>query len=216
MSHRKVLPFLLILTALWLMACSGPQPAAPPTETLPPPMDSAADESSAEEQSMASGDESMSEEPAVNLVDRPAWQIIELRDAQIGETFTLADFEGRTVFVEPMATWCINCAAQLRRVADARQQLDSDQHVFIALSLETNLQDETLAAYAQRSGYEWHFAVMTPELLAALLQEFGSSVSSAPSTPHFVIRPDGSFTTLRTGAKSVEQIVSEMQTESGV
>ncbi|KPK07150.1 MAG: hypothetical protein AMJ56_13680, partial [Anaerolineae bacterium SG8_19] len=41
--------------------------------------------------------------------DRPAWQQLTLTNARTGETFTLADFGGQTVFVEPMATWCSNC-----------------------------------------------------------------------------------------------------------
>lgn len=35
------------------------------------------------------------------LADRPAWQQLALTDARSGQPFTLADFAGRTVFVEP-------------------------------------------------------------------------------------------------------------------
>ena len=33
-------------------------------------------------------------------------------DARTGQTFTLADLQGKTVYVEPMATWCTNCRQQ--------------------------------------------------------------------------------------------------------
>jgi hypothetical protein len=33
------------------------------------------------------------------------WRDIMLRNVQTGETFTLADFAGRTVYVHPMARW---------------------------------------------------------------------------------------------------------------
>ncbi len=55
---------------------------------------------------------------------------------------------------------------------------------------------------------------MSMDLLGQLSDNFGRPIRSAPNTPHFVIRPDGTFTSLSTGAKSVEQIVSEMQAES--
>lgn len=153
-------------------------------------------------------------EEVVTTVDRPAWQTIALTDARTGETFTLADFAGKTVFVEPMATWCGNCRAQLNRVKQARTQLNADDYVFIALSLETNLSDDELAAYTEREGFDWTFAVMSMDLLGQLSDEFGRPIRSAPNTPHFVIRPDGTFTSLSTGAKSIEQIVGEMQAES--
>jgi hypothetical protein len=36
---------------------------------------------------------------------RPDWLTLPLTNARTGETFTLADFAGKTVFVHPMATW---------------------------------------------------------------------------------------------------------------
>jgi hypothetical protein len=36
---------------------------------------------------------------------RPDWLTMPLTNARSGETFTLADFAGKTVFVHPMATW---------------------------------------------------------------------------------------------------------------
>lgn len=48
---------------------------------------------------------------AAQVLDRPAWFSLPLTDARTGETFTLGDFSGQLVFVEPMATWCANCRA---------------------------------------------------------------------------------------------------------
>jgi thiol-disulfide isomerase/thioredoxin len=154
-----------------------------------------------------SQDEMMDED---NMADMAAWQNIELTDASTGETFTLASFPGKTVFVEPMATWCTNCRQQLGNVREARAQLGDDV-VFIGLSLETNLANADLAQYQSDQGFDWTFAVMTPELLQGLADTFGRSITSAPSTPHFVIRSDGSYTDLVTGIDPVDQIVSQIQ-----
>lgn len=144
------------------------------------------------------------------MADVPDWQAIELTDVRSGETFTLASFSGKTVFVEPMATWCTNCRRQLSNVRDARAQLGDDV-IFIGLSLETTLSDADLAQYQSDQGFDWTFAVMTPEMLQGLADTFGRSITSAPSTPHFVIRPDGSYTELVTGIDPADQIVSQIQ-----
>jgi cytochrome oxidase Cu insertion factor (SCO1/SenC/PrrC family) len=138
----------------------------------------------------------------------PAWGQLALTNAVTGEPFTLADFSGKTVFVEPMATWCTNCRAQLDNVSQARAGLDPEQVVFVALSVETTISDGELAAYARDNGYDWVFAVMTPEMLAELANSFGRTVTNPPSTPHFIIRPDGSVTDLATGIKSPDEIAA--------
>ena len=57
-------------------------------------------------------------------------------------------------------------------------------------------------------------AVMPEELLAQLADEFGRSITSAPSTPHFIIRADGSYTELATGIHSAEEL-REMGPDAG-
>lgn len=143
--------------------------------------------------------------PAVALAP---WQTLPVVDARTGATFTLGDFAGKTVFVEPMATWCTNCRAQLNNVAAARTQAMNDEVVYIALSVETDLSAQALADYANANGFDWMFAVATPELLSALVTTFGFSVTTPPSTPHFVIRPDNSVTPLATGMKSPEAVLA--------
>ncbi len=163
------------------------------------------DESSAEEMS----DEEMMSETAV-------WQTIPLTNVANGESYTLADFKGKTVYVEPMATWCTNCRRQLQNVQQAINTLgDQEEIVFIALSLETNLGDGDLANYAANEGFSMVFSVMSEELLTALVDEFGRSAANAPSTPHFVIRPDGTFTELSTGFEDPAEVIEFINSNSG-
>jgi thiol-disulfide isomerase/thioredoxin len=152
---------------------------------------------------------------APTTASRPAWQTLPLVNARTGETFTFADFAGKTVFVEPMATWCSNCRQQLGTVSSARSQVDVGQVVFVALSVETNLTAGELAAYADRQGFDWLFAVMTPEILGELSGVFGRTITNPPSTPHFIIRPDGSTTDLVTGIATSDQIVAQIVAASG-
>jgi peroxiredoxin len=129
-------------------------------------------------------------------------------NAATGEPFTLADFAGRTVLVEPMATWCSNCRRQLGNVSQARMQLDEEQFVVIALSVAENIEDADLAAYAQRENFDFVFAVANEQMLSALSDNFGRGAITPPSTPHFIISPDGTTSELLTGSKSASTLVT--------
>ncbi len=147
---------------------------------------------------------------AAALAAPPTWLSLELSDARTGEVFTLGDFEGRTVLVEPMATWCSSCRRQMTVLRDVIAGLDPDAFAFVALSVETALAPSELARYADTQGFEWTFAVSSPELLRALTATFGFSAANPPATPHFIIRPDGSVGELSTGFRSAEQLVAAL------
>ena len=141
--------------------------------------------------------------------ERPAWQSLPLTEARTGTPFTLADFAGKTVFVEPFATWCTNCRQNLANVHAARQQAGEDV-IFVALSIEPNIGSEALAAYAKDTGYDLMFAAMPPEMLQALAAQFGQTIANPPATPHFVIRPDGATSDLVTGIRSTPEILAQV------
>jgi thiol-disulfide isomerase/thioredoxin len=160
------------------------------------------------------GEFAMGDESAVNT-DLPAWQQTTLTNVSTGESFSLVDFAGQTVFVEPMATWCTNCRRQLSNVQQARAQLNDENVVFVALSVETNLTDAQLAEYAQSTGFDWVFAVMTAEMLQSMADQFGRTIANPPSTPHFIIRTDGSVAELVTGIEPAEAIIAQIQATQG-
>jgi len=142
----------------------------------------------------------------------PAFANLELVNAQTGESFTLADFAGKTVYVHAMATWCGNCRASQRSLRDnVVPNVSGDDVVFVSLSVETNIDPADLAVYAQNESFDWTFAVMSNEMLAALSQQFGRSVTVPPSQPHFIIRPDGSVTDLLTGNPAPQAVIDSLQ-----
>jgi len=152
----------------------------------------------------------MKTDDAMMMGELPAWAAISLTDARTGESFSLADFAGKTVFVEPMATWCTNCRAQLNNVKAAKAQLGDGDVVFVALSVETTLEASALAGYADEHGFDWVFAVATPDLLQQLAGDFGQTIANPPATPHFVISPDGTVSELTTGIESAEAILAKV------
>jgi cytochrome oxidase Cu insertion factor (SCO1/SenC/PrrC family) len=144
---------------------------------------------------------------------RPDWHALPLVDARTGQTFTLADLAGKTVYVEPMATWCTNCRQQMGVIRDQLlSRLDPERTVLLGLSVEADLPRETLATYVDDQGFSWTFAVMTPELLQALSSQFGLTVANPTAVPHFVIGPDGTTSDLSTGFHSSDQLLGELST----
>lgn len=213
---------LLLLLIFTLVACGTAEQEAVTTvdETVNEVVESAETDSMAENDTMdddhaMADNESMSESDSMaeTVVDVAAWQTIELVDAQTGETFTFADYAGETIFVEPFATWCTNCKRQLTNVMSAMNTVHSSGHQnvkYVVLSVETSLPNEVLADYANAQAFPFQFAVATPDLIRMLVDEFGSAVTSAPSTPHFIIQPDGTTTELATGMESAEEIAAEL------
>jgi thiol-disulfide isomerase/thioredoxin len=144
------------------------------------------------------------------MQDLLPWQTMALTNARTGESFTLADFAGKTIFVETMATWCPNCRQQLANVKSAAARANPETTVFIAISVETDLPPATLAQYADDNGFDWAFAVATPEMVLALAETFGQTIANPPATPHFLILPDGSHGDLATGFESGDQILANL------
>ena len=151
-------------------------------------------------------------EPTPELAD---WQTVTLTDARTGEKFTVGDFLGCTVFVGTMATWCPSCGTQLAYAATAAEELDPDQFVFVAISVETEISDEDLARYADDASFDWLFSVASPDALREIVDEFGRESIVPPSTPHLIVNPDGSYGDLRTGGTPPEEIVKLMTDASG-
>ncbi len=152
-------------------------------------------------------------EPGARQIQEPspAWLATELTDACSGETFTLADFAGKTLFVEAMATWCGECYGQLTRVQDAAEQIPEEERgdiVLVALSSEVGLPREDLARYADETGFPMIFAVMPEAMLQAMVDDVGRAVAVPPAMPHLIVAPDGTIGELHTGGWSAEELLA--------
>jgi thiol-disulfide isomerase/thioredoxin len=147
----------------------------------------------------------------------PAWLTTELTDACTGEVFTLADFAGKTLFIESMATWCGECYGQLTHVQDAASQIPEDERddiVLVALSSEVGLPREDLARYAEETGFPLIFAVMPEDMLKAMVDDVGQAVAIPPAMPHLIVAPDGTIGELHTGGSSAEEELLALFTDA--
>lgn len=87
----RIYSVVVAMAALGLVACS-PVAQQQPTATAAPP---AASNTATTELSA----------PQTVGYNGPAWTTLPLTNAHSGETFRLADFAGKTVFLKPMAIW---------------------------------------------------------------------------------------------------------------
>ena len=141
----------------------------------------------------------------------PAWMTTELTDACSGETFTLADFAGKAVYLEAMATWCPPCRDQLARVKEAADQIPAEERdtvAFVALSSEVNLPREALAEYAAGNDFPFVFAVMPAAMLQAMVDDLGQEMAVPPATPHLIMAPDGTVSEVHTGSDDAAAVLA--------
>jgi thiol-disulfide isomerase/thioredoxin len=170
-----------------------------------------ADKTEAEKKAVE--DKAMAEKKAMEekaMADVAPWQKLSIKDVA-GTAFALADFKDKEVYVENFATWCPNCKKQLGNVQKAAAA--NPDAIFIAYSVETDLSAEKVAAYAKDNGFtNVRFAVMTPEMLAAMSSALGKDSINPPSTPHFVIGKSGKPGALKTGYEDDAAITASIKT----
>ncbi len=143
----------------------------------------------------------------------PADALLEvvLTDVRTGERFTLGALAAEeTVLLEPMAAWCSNCRAQQHEVKRAHE---SGSFSSVSLGVDLSESAGELAAYADREGFDWRFALADEELYRLLQDRFGIGVTNPPSTPLIVIESGGGIRPLEfgRGTRSAEALLSELE-----
>jgi thiol-disulfide isomerase/thioredoxin len=223
-----------LLATILVAACTGPG-AAPSSSAEPPKASDMTAQASMAPETMApetSGPETMSPDMTAHASMAPGsmvpagddsagsdasaardalashpWATAMLTDVTSGQPFTIADFAGRTVFIESMAIWCTNCRAQQGRFTDALAQLDPDRVAYVVLTVDPSESADDLARYKQSREFAGVYAVAGRDVSAALKDEFGANVLNPPSVPLIRISPAGEIT-FGTGGESVDTIVA--------
>ena len=139
-----------------------------------------------------------------------AWMDIELTDVATGQTFKISDFKGKPVLLESFAVWCPTCLAQQKEIKKVKQS-EGDAIIHISLDTDPNEDADKIREHMERNGLDWYFIVAPIELTNALIDEFGLVVVNAPSAPVILIYEDQSTRFLRSGVKSAEELISEIQ-----
>lgn len=150
-----------------------------------------------------------------SAAERPEWFGMELADVQTGEAFTIDDFAGKVVLVETMAVWCPTCRRQGDEVKRLHELLGNPEDL-VSISLDVDMGEDaaTLQAYAERLGYEWHFAVAPLLVARALGNLYSAQYLNPPVSPMLIIDRHGSVLGLPfgsvKGAESLRGVVEPL------
>jgi hypothetical protein len=205
-------PFvLLVALAVLLAACGAGEPATnpEPMATDTPMTESPVTSSPATTATAASADPAPASADPTLVPD--ALLAVELTDVRSGEHFTLGQLaaEAGPLLLQPMAVWCSSCLSQQREVVRAH---DSGSFTSVSLDVDLSEAPEDLARYADREGFDWHFAMADAALYRALQERFGVAVTNPPSTPLIIIGADGSVRPLEfgRGVRSADDLLAEL------
>ena len=136
------------------------------------------------------------------------WRSATLRDVVTGEEFRIKDLEGKVVAIEAMAIWCSTCRTQQLEAQAALDTLGSSDVAYISLDVDPNERAEDLAEYARREGFDWRFAVASPEVSRSLVATFGDQILSPPSTPLVILDPEGRVVEQHIGVTGARALVA--------
>ena len=98
-----------------------------------------------------------------------------------GETISLTDFEGKTIFINVWATWCAPCLAEMPNIHSLYQKVASDDIVFVMINVDDEA--DTARRFVEEKGYTFPVYRLTHRLPAI----YDSTV--LPTT--YVIAPNG-------------------------
>jgi len=148
--------------------------------------------------------------PAPSPATAPRWMDIELTDVATGETFKISDFKGKPILLESFAVWCPTCLRQQKEMQKLRES-EGEALIHISLDTDPNEDEDKVREHLERNELDWYFAVSPVELTQALIDEFGLNFVSAPRAPVVLICEEQSTKFLRSGVKSAEELISEIQ-----
>lgn len=215
---RKTLIFGFLALALLLAACSPAKSDEmmdkKPTEAMmeKPTEETMARDATATPDAMmeAKLTEAMSGESG--MMEATAWFGVSLTNVRAGETFTINDFKGQVVLVEPMAQWCPSCKKQQEQVKLLNEQLGMPaDFVTVALDVAPNEDAASLKSYAESNGFDWNYAIAPVEVSREIGNLYGDNFINPPSTPILIIDRKGEVHPLPFGIKSAEDLMKAVE-----
>jgi hypothetical protein len=96
-------------------------------------------------------------------------------------------------------------------LVNLHQQI-GDAAISVAIDVDLNEDAALLKKHAERYGFNWRYAVATPELAKDLAAEFGDQFLNPSSVPMFLIDKAGGVHLLDFGQKSVAYLTQQIQT----
>ncbi|MBQ7778605.1 MAG: redoxin domain-containing protein [Oscillibacter sp.] len=166
----------------------------------------------AQDENSAAQEETVDQEPSAEEVMTPMAPDFTLVD-QYGETHTLSDYQGKTVFLNFWATWCPPCRAEMPDIQAMYEEhgLNAEDLVVLGAAQPNVGQEgsaEDIAAFLEENGYTYPVVMDESGMTFA---QYG--IRAFPTT--FMISPDGTVFGYISGGISrevMEDIVEQTMT----
>jgi thiol-disulfide isomerase/thioredoxin len=129
------------------------------------------------------------------------WRTTELTSVRDDETFTVAGFD-QPVVIQSFAVWCPKCEQQSAALSGV-----DDSVTVVGLNTDPNEDAAKVRQHAEDNGFDWRFAVAPAEMTESLIDQFGATVTNAPSTPVIVACQDGDATFMSGSINPAEEIL---------
>lgn len=113
-----------------------------------------------------------------------AWRTTALTDVLTDESFTI-DGLSAPVVIQSFAVWCPKC----QRQSETLSAVD-DSITVVSLNTDPNEDAAKVRQHAAQNGFDWRFAVAPTAMTESLIDQFGTTVTNAPSTPIIVACED--------------------------
>ncbi len=202
-NRVSIIFFTLIVSIVMLTACS---PATAPTQASP--IVSVATQAPTATLAPAATAASVPiTSTAATPPAKPDWFNIKMTDVRTGQTFSINDFSGKVVLVEPMAQWCMNCIFQQLNVRKMSEQLGNPQDlILISLDIDLNEDGASLKKYTADLGFEWRFAIATLDVERALGNLYSAEYLNPPLEPILLIDRQGNAHQLQFELKQADEL----------
>ena len=137
----------------------------------------------------------------------PSWFAVPLTDVNSGETFRVADFKGKVILVETMATWCPTCQGEMSQVQEVVNKLDPKDFVAISLDVDPNEDATILKKFADKNKYtNWRIAIAPIEIGRFLSMNYDEAYLNPPEQAMLFVDKQGGVWGLPLGIKSATSI----------
>jgi thiol-disulfide isomerase/thioredoxin len=137
----------------------------------------------------------------------PPWFAVPLTDVNTGKSFTVADFKGKVVLVETMATWCPTCQGEMSQVQEVVRDLDPANFVAISLDVDPNEDANILKKYAAKNKFTtWRIAIAPIEIGRFLSMNYDEAFLNPPEQAMLFVDKKGGVWGLPLGIKSATSI----------
>lgn len=138
----------------------------------------------------------------------PEWFDYEFTDARTGETFTINDYQGKVILIQPIVLASPECLEQMSNLKPVFDKYGGEDGDFVAIALNVSDEEDIamLKAYAEYYEFNWLFTVPSDDIFLQLVSSFGQQYADPTSIPIALIDKNGNLHNLPVGPKTIEQL----------